>query len=72
MLQIHRTDATHLGVDPKQRFSCAEKECTHVGPVGTMEVWSLYRPTNDVWKHYAFCGREHALACLPASAMGKA
>lgn len=72
MLPVRRTNAVDLGVDPLQRTLCAEKDCTSVAPLAAMEVWSIFRPSEDTWKHYAFCGREHTLMCLPAGAMGRA
>lgn len=72
MLLMQRTNAVVLGVDPMQRQVCAEKDCQQAAPVGSMEVWSVFKQSEEVWKHFAFCGREHVLVCLPAGAMGRA
>ena len=65
MLPMRRTNAVDLGVDPLQRTICAEKNCQTAAPLAAMEVWSLFKESEDTWRHFAFCGREHALTCLP-------
>lgn len=69
-LDAQKAEVAYLNdVDPLQRVICAERDCPITGPLSTFQCWRVWRETG--WRYFAFCGNEHALTCLPATAMGK-